>query len=144
MSIVLECSVHNKSVCMSKSGKKMIKTVMNVCNAERGATFRAFFIRSKRRKLCCLAVMLHIVLSKIRVVTTKTRNQLLLWRLFSANHNQPHPSLYQKGQNLFPLWRNLVDSTLVDTVKRILFSIFLYQSNLQLSNMILSVYNDGY
>ena len=71
MSIVLEGIVHDKSVSMSIHGKRMMKAVTIVFNAKRAATFRTFLLWTKNRQLGCLEVMVHIALSKRRVVTRK-------------------------------------------------------------------------
>ena len=46
--------------------------------------------------------MEHIVLQKGVVATTKKENHLLLWRNFSANHNQAHPNVNQKKDKSNP------------------------------------------
>ena len=77
----------------STHGKKMLKTVTNLCNAGRAATFWRFLLRTKNQQVCCLALMVRIVLSERRVVNAKLRNQLLFWKNFTADHFQLHPKL---------------------------------------------------
>ena len=83
---------------MSIHGKKMMKAITKDCNAKLAATFWTIFFGSKNRELSCWAGMVHVVLSKNWVVTTKTKNHLFFWRNFSAYHNRPPRSLYLKSQ----------------------------------------------
>ena len=71
-------------------------------SAKFAATFWWFVLRTKYRQLCCLAVTVHIVLQERRVATTKKKNDLYFWRIFSANHNQAHPNLNQKKVKMSP------------------------------------------
>ena len=76
--------------------------------------------------------------------TTKKKSHLHFWRYFSANNHQARPNLIQKGQNLFHLWPNRVDTPLVDTVNQnFIYNLTLYPFSLHWSNMIFSVSNDG-
>ena len=73
--------------------------------------------------------MVYIVLSKKRVMTTKTKNNLHIWRIFSANHQQPNRNLYQNKQKLFPSRHKRVDSSSIDTFNQKINSILiLYRS----------------
>ena len=73
MPIVLESIVQHKSGSISIHGKIMMKTVTNVCNAKRDSTVWTFLLKAKTWDICCLAVMAIFVLSKRRLVTTKTK-----------------------------------------------------------------------
>ena len=78
MSTVLKRIVPIKSVSMSIHAKRMMEAVTNIFTANRAATFWIFLLRNETVHLCCLAVMVHIALSKRRAVTTKTKNHLLI------------------------------------------------------------------
>ena len=82
MSIVSKVIVEDKSVSVSTLGKRMVKTVTIVCNAERGAMFGLILARIKIRQIFCMAVIAHIVLSKERVVTTETRKRFFFRKFF--------------------------------------------------------------
>ena len=100
MSFAPAGTFYDKIVSLSIYAKRMMKVVTNVCNANSDATFWRFLSRTQNRQLCCLVIVAHVVLPKRRFVTTKLQEHLLVWRSVSANHNQPHPNLYQKGRNL--------------------------------------------
>ena len=110
------CCSRHKCICVHawKQMKKLMKTVSNVFNAERAATFQTIFSRTKNRQLDCLAVMV-LVLPKRRVVTTRMENVLLFWKIYSSNHNQLHPNLFQERQKSFRLWNKRIASPLVNT-----------------------------
>ena len=75
MSIVQAGIIQDKIVSMTIQGKRMVKTVTNVCKAKRAATSCKFRLKTKNRQIY-LAVIAHIALSKGRVVTVKMKNHL--------------------------------------------------------------------
>ena len=60
----LEGFSQKKSVFMSIHVKKMMKAVTHFCNAKGAGRFWRFFLMTKNRQLCWLAVMGHNVLTK--------------------------------------------------------------------------------
>ena len=88
----------DQKLLMSMNGKRMMKIVTNVFNANDAAMFWVCPLSSKNRKFWCLAVMPLIVSSKRQVVTTETKNHLIFWKLVTANHNQAHRNFYWKTQ----------------------------------------------
>ena len=68
---VLEGIAYNKSVSIFVRGRRMMKTVTNVCNAKRAETFWKCLLPTLDLHLPCLLVMTHIVLSKKRVCDYK-------------------------------------------------------------------------
>ena len=82
--------------------------------------------KDQKPRISCLLVMPHIVLSKRRGVTTKTKKHLLFPRNFTANHYQAHPNPSQKRQKSVHLWHNQLDSPLVDTVNQKVFSLLFF------------------
>ena len=76
MSSVLERSIYGESVSISIHGNIMLKTVANVFNAKRAATFGILLLVTKNQQLCCLAVMALFTLSKRRVLVTKMKKTI--------------------------------------------------------------------
>ena len=84
----------------------------DVKSAKPAPTCSMLLLTSNNRQFCCLVVMVHIALQRRRVATTKKKNHLHFRRNLSANHNQAHPNLCQRGKNhsiygiivLTPLW----------------------------------------
>ena len=64
--------------------------------AEPALACRLIFSRTKNRQIFCLVVIVRFALQEKRVVVTKKKNNLQIWRNFSANHNQAHLNLNQK------------------------------------------------
>ena len=73
----LQGIVQDQSVSMSVQTMKMSKTVTNVFNAKRAASFLNFLLRTRNQYLCCLAVTTQNALSKKRVVPAKMKTYLL-------------------------------------------------------------------
>ena len=92
--------VETKSVFTFQPINRLVSTTVK--SAKLAATFWIFFLRTKNRQFCCLVVTAHIVLQERRVATTK--NHLLFWRIFSANHSQAYPNLFQKKTNRVQIW----------------------------------------
>ena len=63
-SIVLEGIIQQKNVAMAIHGMRTIKIVTTVGKTEHAATFWTLILRTQNRRLCCLAVMAHIVFVK--------------------------------------------------------------------------------
>ena len=82
---------------------------MNRRNAKRAATFWTSLLGSKNQNLYCLALMVRIVLSRRRVVTTKTEQNLHVQRIFSANHKKAHPEMNRRGK--YPTTYGIIVST---------------------------------
>ena len=145
--------VEMKSVFTFQPIKRLVSTTTK--SAKPDATFWIFFLVTKNRQLCCLAVMEHIVLQERRVAITK--NHLRFWINFSTNHNQAHPNLNHEKTNQVQLWNKRIRFLLVDDLSNIsFFRIILCNFNLlsthqtystysQLTEkiMIFSVSNDG-
>ena len=69
----------------------------------------------------------HIVLQERRVATTKKKNHLHFWTIFSTGQFEVFPNMNQERQKLFHLWYNRVDTPLVDTVNQnFLYILILY------------------
>ena len=81
--------------------------------------------------------------AKKRIVIRKAKNNHHFEESFPPITNKHTRTWTKKRQKSFPLWRDRVDSTLVDTVNRKFTSIFnLNPSSLQWSNNIFSVSNN--
>ena len=130
--------------------KRLVSTTVK--RAKPPVTFWIFLWWTKNRHLCCLVVTVHTVLQETRVATTK--NHLLFWRNFSANHNQAHPNLNQKRTNQVQIWNIRIRFILADDLSNIFnFLIFLFNFTLQSTSnqltfnfqklMIFSISNDG-
>ena len=104
--------VETKSVFTFQQIKRLVSTTVK--SAKPAATFWIFLLRIKNHQICCLAVMEHIALQEIRVATTKKKNHLHFWRIFSANHNQAHPNLNQETTNRVQLRNKRIRFLLVD------------------------------
>ena len=88
--------------------------------------------------------MVHIASSERRVVTTKQKNRSTCFKSISANQNQPHPNLDRIRQKSSLFWHNRIELPLVHSIDQSLFSsLIVYNSNLLLSSMILSLSNEG-
>ena len=73
--------------------------------------------KDQNRHICCLALMAHIGLSNIRVVTTRTRNHLFFFNKFLRQSQSATPeAVSKKAKKIFHQWHNRADSPLVDTV----------------------------
>ena len=108
--------VEMKSVPIFQQIKRLVSTTVK--SAKPAATFWIFFLRTKNWQLFCLVMIVHIVLQKRRVATTKTRSHLHFWSNFSATHKQALTNLNQKRQKLFPFRHNRVDTPLVGTINQ--------------------------
>ena len=130
--------VQTKSVFNFQRTKSLC--FMTVKSAKPALKCLIFHLKTKNRHICCLVMMVQIACKKDESRLWK------IWKRFSANHNQAHPNLIQKGQNSFHLWHNRVDSPLVplvDTVNQKFISIlFLNSFSLQWNKMNFSVSND--
>ena len=135
--------VEKKCVFIFQPMKRLISTTAK--KAKLDATFWIFLLRTKNQKPTiflsggdgthCFA--------KRPVANTKQRNHYHFWRIFSANHNQAHPNLNQKGQKFFQLWHNRVDTPSVDRVNQnFIHILFQYTFSLLESNLIFSVSNE--
>ena len=113
--------VELKSVFTSQAIKRLASTTVK--SAKPAATFWKLLLRTKNQQLCCLAVMEHIVLHERRVVTTKKKNHLHLWRNFSAYHNQANPNLNQKRLKWVQIWNKRIRFLLADDLS----NIFIFQ-----------------
>ena len=144
--------VEMKSVVTFQPVKRLISTTVKTANP--AATFWRILLGTKNRKFCCLAVMVHIVLQRRRVATTKKKNHLHFWRSFSANHNQAQPNLNKKKLKWVQIWNKRIRSLLADDLsdififKTILFNFSSQTTATQLTInlqkiMIFSVSNDG-
>ena len=88
--------------------------------------------KDQNRQLCCLVVTVHIVLRKRVVATTENENHLLFWGNFSANHNQAHPNVNQKGLKRVQIWKKRIRFLLADDLSDIfIFQIIFFNFNLQ-------------
>ena len=56
-------------------------------------------VQDQNPQLCCLVLLVQIALHEGRVITTKKKKHLRFWKMLSANHNQAHPNLRQRGKN---------------------------------------------
>ena len=122
--------VEMKSVFTFQPKKRLVSRTVK--SAKPAATFSTFLLTTKNRHLCCLVVMEHIVLQKRRVLTTKDR--LLYWGTFSANHNQSHPNVNKKSTNQVKLWNKRIRFLLADNLSNIfIFQIILFNFNLLLT-----------
>ena len=130
--------VEMKSVFTFQPTKRLISSTVK--SSKPAATIWIFLFRTKNQQLCCLAVMEHIVLQERRVVTTKKKNHLHLWRNFSANHNQAHPNLNQKRLHWVQIWNKRIRFLLVDDSNNIfIFEIILFKINLLSTSQIYSL-----
>ena len=93
-------------------------------------------LRTKNRHLCYFVVTVNIVSQKRWFATTKKKNHLHFWRNFSANHNQTHLNLNQKGlkwakhEKTYPFV--LVEDLSDIIILQIIFFIFNLQSTAQI------------
>ena len=125
MCVVMEGIVRKQSVSMFQKLKENDATCYERLQCKSYCHVLNMLLRTGKQTYCCLVVLARVVLSKRRVVTTKTKNNLHFGRNFSKNHNQPQPNLTQKKQTSLYLWQNRINSPLFDTVNLKLVSIII-------------------
>ena len=117
MFIDLAGTAQDSYVTMSIRRKRLVKIVTKVCKAKSATEFWIFLSRTKNRQFCCLAVMGQNVLPDSSNGTTKTKNQLLLRKTFSALISFTQ-TCAKKKQNLLRMRCNRLDFALVVTANQ--------------------------
>ena len=123
--------VEMKSVFTFYPIKRLIFTTVN--SAKRVATFLIIRLRAENREFRWLAVMVHIVLQERRVATTK-ENHLHFWRNLSDNTR----NWTKESKSYF------IYGIIVSTTHWFIYNLIFYTFSLQSSNMIFSVFNEGF
>ena len=149
----LYCPTCRNETCVYISTKKLLDST-TVKRAKPAFTFPILPLMNKHRKLCCLAVTVHIVLQERRAATTKKKNYLQFLGNFTTNHNQAHLNLKQKKLKCVQIWNKRIRFLLADELSDIfIFQIISFTFNLQSTvtqhtfnlqkNKIFSVSSDG-
>ena len=86
-----------KSVSMSIHGRRKMKTVTNVCNSERAATFVLnIHLKDQEQRLMLFANDGTIWSTKIQIMNNENEKPSPFLRSFPSNHNQAHLIVSQK------------------------------------------------
>ena len=144
--------VEMKSLFTFQPIKRLVSTTVK--SAKPAATFWIFFLRTKNRQWCCLAVTVHIVLEEGRVAITKKKNHIH-FEEFSPPTTTKHIRTWTKKKlKWVQIWNKRIRFLLADDLSDIfIFQIILFNFNLQSTAqifsaklqkiMIISVSNDG-
>ena len=120
-----------KKMCFTIQPKKRLVST-TVKSAKLAATFWIFFLRTKKRQLCCLAVTVHIASQKDESWLRKRKAISIFEEISLPNHNQAHLNQNQKRLNWVQIWNKRIHFLLVDGLSHFLnFQIILFNFNLQ-------------
>ena len=104
--------VATKNVFTFEPKIRLVSTTVK--SAKPAAKFWIFIWRTKNRKLCCLAVTVHIDSQERQVATTEKKSHLNFWENSSTNHNQAHTNLIHKRLKWVQIWNKRIHFLLVD------------------------------